>query len=275
MNGRIFPALLCFFTLSLGAIAQDSGPFLGGAWAGNVSPTSVTVAIRLNASGQRVRLQVSQSESLTPGVFSAAVTTAAGAGNAVKLTVQGLQADTEYYYGFEVGGVLRPEAVSRGRFRTFPAGRASFRIAFGSCSDFRLPDQRVFDAIREERPLLFIHMGDLHYIDTNTTAADEYRANYDRVLSHPTQGAFYRSLATAYMWDDHDFCGDDSDATAVGRDAARAVYRERVPEMIPTRPPWAAMQRGRFIGKGCRIIQSVRREARSARRSRSGACVSS
>jgi alkaline phosphatase D len=147
----------------------------------------------------------------------------------VKLTVQGLQPDSDYYYGIEVAGVLRPEEMSRGRFHTFPIGRASFRVAFGSCSDFRLPDQRAFDAIREERPLLFIHMGDLHYIDTNTTVLEDYRANYDRVLSHATQGALYRSMATAYMWDDHDFTGDNSDSSSIGRDAARAVYRERVP----------------------------------------------
>ena len=68
-------------------------------------------------------------------------------GNTVKLTVQGLQPDTDYYYGVEVAGALRTEVVSRGRFRTFPLGRASFRIAFGSCGDFRAADQRVYDAI--------------------------------------------------------------------------------------------------------------------------------
>jgi hypothetical protein len=31
------------------------------------------------------------------------------------------------------------------------------------------------------------------------------------------------------MWDDHDYCGDNTDTTAVGRDTARLVYRERVP----------------------------------------------
>jgi hypothetical protein len=33
----------------------------------------------------------------------------------------------------------------------------------------------------------------------------------------------------AYVWDDHDFCGNNSDTTSIGRDTARAVYRERVP----------------------------------------------
>jgi alkaline phosphatase D len=122
----------------------------------------------LTTSAQRVRLQISQNENLSSAVFSTAVNTSANLGNAVKLTIQGLQPDTDYFYGIEVAGVLRTETVSRGRFRTFPIGRASFRIAFGSCSDLRQADQRVFQAISEERPLLFIHTGDLHYADTNS-----------------------------------------------------------------------------------------------------------
>ena len=255
---KIYPSWLCFVAITVLAFGQQSGPFIGGAWSGNVSTTSATVSIRLNATGQRVRLQVSQNESLTPAIFSGAVTTAVNLGNTVKLTVQGLQPDSDYYYGIEVAGVLRPETVSRGRFRTFPIGRASFRIAFGSCSDFRHPDQRVFDAIREEqRPLLFIHMGDLHYSDTNSTAPEDYRANYDQVLSHAVQGAFYRSLPMAYMWDDHDFTGDNSDTTFNGRDAARAVYRERVPH-YPIGPTGGTIGQAFTIGRVRFIMTDLR-----------------
>ena len=85
--------------LCCGAVVRaqpaDASPFIGGVWAGNVTPTSVTVSVRLNAAGQRVRLQLSQSESLAPAAFSAAVTTAAASGNTVKLTVQGLVPDTD------------------------------------------------------------------------------------------------------------------------------------------------------------------------------------
>lgn len=241
----------------MAAFGQHSGPFIGGAWAGNVSPTSATVSIRLNTTGARVRLQVSKNENLTPAIFSGAVTTNANNGNTAKLVVQGLESDTDYYYGIEVAGVLRTEVVSRGRFRTFPLGRASFRIAFGSCGDFRHPDQRVFDAIREERPLMFINMGDMHYSDTNSTVHDDYRLNYDQILSHDVQGAFYRSMAMAYMWDDHDFSGNDSDTTAIGRDAARAVYRERVPH-YPIGPTGGTIGQAFTIGRVRFIMTDLR-----------------
>jgi phosphodiesterase/alkaline phosphatase D-like protein len=221
--------LLLFVASCLTAFGQSAAPIIGGVWSGNVSPTSATVAVRLVDSATRVRLQVSTNPSLSQPIFSAAVNSSANAGNAVKLTVQGLKPDTDYYYGLEIAGSLRTEENTRGRFTTFPLGRGSFKIAFSSCGDFRHANQAAYDAIREARPLLFINGGDLHYSDTNSTNPEDYRANYDNVLGHRNQGALYRSVPVAYMWDDHDFCGNDADGTAIGRDAARSTYRERVP----------------------------------------------
>ncbi|MBI5691400.1 MAG: alkaline phosphatase D family protein [Verrucomicrobia bacterium] len=220
-------ALLALFGGS--AWGQPDSLFIGGVWVGNVTPTSATVSIRLVAPNLRVRLQVSRSEALGAAVYSSVATTATATGNTVKLTVQGLVPDTDYFYGIEVGGALRTEVASRGRFRTFPLGRASFRVAFASCGDFRAANQTAFPAIVAEKPLLFIHTGDLHYSDTNSTVADEYRYNYDNVLDHRAQAQLFRSMPVVYMWDDHDFSGNDSDTNALGRDVARAVYRERVP----------------------------------------------
>ena len=220
--------VICFLFVCAAAIAQDAA-FIGGVWSGNVSPTSATVVARFNASGQRVRLHVSENPALAQPVLSAVVTTNANNGNTAKMTVQGLKPDTDYHYGVEVAGVLRSDTVSRGRFRTFPLGRASFRIAFGSCGDFRAPDQSAYTAIMQEKPLLFINMGDLHYSDTNSTSPDDYRYNYDNVLGHSVQGPLYRSMPVAYIWDDHDYCGNNADTNAIGRDTARQVYRERVP----------------------------------------------
>lgn len=147
----------------------------------------------------------------------------------MKFDVDGLTAGTTYYYGFEVNGVVRTEPASRGKFRTFPMGASSFKIAFASCGDFRMPDQSAYEAIKGESPLLFINTGDLHYSDTSTTNVADYRANYDAVLRQSTQAALYREIPVAYMWDDHDFSGNDSDGTAPGRDAARRAYGEYVP----------------------------------------------
>lgn len=255
-------AFLCLVIVA-SLSAQTAVNFIGGVWSGNVTPTSATVVTRLNASSQRVRLVVSLSETLTRPVYSAVVTTAASSGNSAKLTIQGLEPDTDYFYGIEVAGVLRTEVVSRGRFRTFPLGRASFRIAFGSCGDFRAADQRAYEAIMRERPLLFINTGDLHYSNTNTTNPEDYRANYDNVLGHPVQGALYRSVAMAYMWDDHDFAGNDSNGNAIGRDTARATYRERVPH-YPLTAVGGTISQAFTIGRVRFIMTDLRSAAQAA-----------
>ncbi len=251
------------FALYVTAWGQGASPFIGGVWSGNMTPTSATVVAHVNASGVRVRLQVSTNQSLTPAVFSAAVNSAAASGNAVKLTVQGLQPDTDYFYGIEVAGTLRSEVVSRGQFKTFPLGKASFRIAFASCGDFRAAGQSAYAAIMAEKPLLFINTGDLHYSDTNSTNPDDYRNNYDNVLSHSVQGALYRSVPVAYVWDDHDFCGNNSDTTAVGRDTARSVFKERVPH-YPLGAAGGAVAQSFTIGRVRFIMTDLRSASGSA-----------
>ncbi|MBI5770142.1 MAG: alkaline phosphatase D family protein [Verrucomicrobia bacterium] len=252
------------------ATAQTVSPFQSGVWCGNVTATSGSVVARLTSAGVRVRLQVSTNAGLTGAVFSGVVTTAATSGNTAFLTVTGLKPDTDYYYGIEVAGALRTEAISRGRFHTFPIAKGSFKIAFSGDSDYRHPDQQAFDAIVAERPLLFIHLGDFHYNDTNSTVADDYRANYDNVLNHPNQGALYRSTAVAYMWGDHDFCGNDSDGTAIGRDAARVVYKERVPHYPIISTAGGTMTQAFTIGR-VRVLMTDTRSAATAATARESA----
>ncbi|MCX6940825.1 MAG: alkaline phosphatase D family protein, partial [Verrucomicrobia bacterium] len=262
MLSRCLAILGLVFVTSF-AFAQTPSPFGSGVWSGGVTSTSANVVARFTAPGVRARLQISVNQSLTPALFSAIGTAAAAAGNTLTFTVQGLQPDTDYFYGVEVGGVLRAEPVSRGQLRTFPLGSGSFKIAFASCSDLRKPDQRAFDAIAAEKPLLFIHMGDLHYSDTDSTNPDDYRENYDAVLNHPVQSALYRKVSLAYMWDDHDFAGNDSDGTAIGRDSARMVYRERTPH-YPIAAAGGSMAQSFTIGRVRVILTDLRSAASSA-----------
>jgi len=136
-------------------------------------------------------------------------------------------------------------------------------IAFASCADYNAPDQRAFDAIAAEKPILFIHTGDLHYHDTNSTVVDDYRANYDSVLNQPNQAALFRSVPLAYMWDDHDFGGNDSDSTFVGQDAARAAYKERVPHYPIASTAGGTMAQSFTIGR-VRVIMTDLRSAADA-----------
>jgi phosphodiesterase/alkaline phosphatase D-like protein len=103
----------------------------------------------------------------------------------------------------------------------------SFRVAVASCA--RLGSNgRVFETILEMDPDLFISSGDLFYVDHARTA-DHFTDAYLQTLTQPAQAALYAAVPIAYVWDDHDYGGNDSDATAPTRQPALDAYRRNVP----------------------------------------------
>jgi hypothetical protein len=62
------------------------------------------------------------------------------------------------------------------------------------------------------------------------------------------------------MWDDHDYCGNDSDSTAIGRETARSVYRERVPH-YPIGAAGGAIAQAFTIGRVRFIMTDLRSAA--------------
>ncbi len=115
-----------------------------------------------------------------------------------------------------------------GRLRTFPEGPSSFTVAVGSCARVG-SNGAVFDAIREIDPLLYMVVGDLHYGDNDRDDIERFREVMDLTLDLPAQSALLRSTAMAYVWDDHDYAGNDSGGAATSRAAAMSAYREYVP----------------------------------------------
>lgn len=117
-----------------------------------------------------------------------------------------------------------------GSFQTLPpAGApADFFIAFSGDAETG-SDFRSFSAIRAENPLLFIHLGDLHYENISVNDQDVFHQAYDKVLKSPRQATLYREIPTIYVWDDHDYGPNNSDGTSITKPAAAAAYRSRVP----------------------------------------------
>jgi phosphodiesterase/alkaline phosphatase D-like protein len=228
-----------------------STPLIGsGPWVGGVTADSVVVTARLVAEGLSARLVASTSDTLASPLRSAAVVSSAASGNVVRLTLAGLAPGARYHYGIEIGGVLQDFPVRRGSFRTFPASAsgASLRIGFGSCADTSFTGA-AFDALRAIDPHLFIHTGDFHYRDTNQASVTPYRSNYVAVFEVAAQAAFYRNVPSAYMWDDHDFAGNDSNRTFIGRPYALQAYREWVPHYPLDPDPAATIHQAFDIGR--------------------------
>jgi len=231
-------------------------------WAGALTPSSVTVTARLVAGAGRARLAVSADHGPARPRYSDVQTAGEDTGHAVRLTVTGLTPATRYRYSVEVDGRL--DRLARGHVSTPPAGPASFRFAFGS--DARTGSSgSVFDAIRALDPLFFLQIGDLFYGDVDTEDLPRLRRLYDLTLTAPAQAALYRSTATAYLWDDHDFGTNETDRNSPSKPAASRAYREAVPH-YPLPPGADSPIYQAFTVGRVRFLLTDTRSARSPRK---------
>lgn len=221
------------FALALGggivfsALAADP-PIWRGPISGAVTDTSAWVKAKLRYRDSSARLLVSKNRDLSEAKWFGPMTAVVDRGNMVEFRATGLEPSTQYYYALEVTNSLVLD--KRGAFKTFPPADqpASFNFAFASCARTG-SDNPVFEMIRGLHPLFYMNAGDFHYLNITSNALVKFRMAYDQVLISPRQSLLYRSVPFVYMWDDHDFAGNNSDRRAPSHFAARYVYEEYVP----------------------------------------------
>jgi phosphodiesterase/alkaline phosphatase D-like protein len=168
-----------------------------------------------------VRLAYSVNSDLSSPAYVAAHTV----NRLARFDLTGLSANTQYYYGAEVDGVLD---AAIGSFKTL--GAATLKIcAGGDAASASAADS--FSDILAEAPDIFFHLGDLHYQDIATDEPLKYHSAFDVALASATQGPLYQNVPTVYVWDDHDYCGNNTFGTAINRKSACRAYRRRVPHL--------------------------------------------
>jgi phosphodiesterase/alkaline phosphatase D-like protein len=243
------------------AAPHASGPVLW-VWSGAVTPTSAVVTARLGPGNGRAVLRFHPTADpaalhvLRPD--DPAASTGPRLPDVVTFRLRGLEPGTDYRYVVEseTGG------GRSGHLRTVVDGPMPFRIGFASCATTG-SNHRIFDTLRELDLDLFIHMGDFHYEDITENDPARFLEAYDRVLTSPRQGAFYRSTPIAYVWDDHDYGSNDSDRTSPSRPAALSTYRQCVPHYPLVNEDGAVrtIQQGFTIGR-VRFLMTDPRAAR-------------
>jgi phosphodiesterase/alkaline phosphatase D-like protein len=193
-------------------------------WSGGVSAHEATVVAKVDHGGMKARLIISEQADLrAPVPTSIAVSDEHGV---VRMPVDGLDASTQYHYAVEVDGEV--DIVRTGQLRTFADGPQSLTVAIGSCARVG-SNGAVFDAIRGLDPDLFVIDGDFHYANITDGDPNAFREVLDYTMERSAQSALYRSTPVAYIWDDHDYGGDNADQTSPTRWASMAVYREYTP----------------------------------------------
>jgi len=233
LNERV-AQLVDVYSFLFERLGVDYSLLARGPWAGAMTPNSTMVKARLAHEGLPARLALSTSPLLTNPRFTSLVRSATNTYNVVAFPLDGLRPDTTYHYALEVNGKI--ERLKRGQFRTFPApGPASFQFVFASCARTASTSE-VFDSIRANKPLFYMNDGDFHYQNLTNSDMRKFREAYDLVLSSPQQSDLYRSTAFFYMWDDHDFGGNNSNRKATSQVAVKRAYDEYVPHYKLTEP---------------------------------------
>ena len=133
-----------------------------------------------------------------------------------RLQLNDLSPLTPYYYGITRPKRTPNSAIVAGDVGTFttpaPEGtRMDFTIATGSCA-LTGSKSNMFADVLDLDPLMFIHMGDFHYEDLNTLNIDERLEAYDKTMGSPSQRLLYMRTIFAYIWDDHDWLGNNQDS---------------------------------------------------------------
>jgi phosphodiesterase/alkaline phosphatase D-like protein len=193
-------------------------------WAGGVTTTNAVVVAKVAGDASGAELLISRHDDLDGAVPQGVVRP--DDHDIVRLEASGLEPATRYHYAVAVDGVV--DLVRVGTFRTPADGPQSFTVAIGGCARVG-SNGAVFDTIRELQADMFIINGDWNYANLTEDDQGEFREIYDYTLARAAQSALYRTTPIAYVWDDHDYGGNNGDALSVTRDAALAVYHEYVP----------------------------------------------
>ena len=221
-------------------------------WLGALGPESISVTARFDNTDANARVIATSGEQ----VWMTPLQQPTENGIA-RFDLSGLGSDRSYDYFIEVDGEA-DAGRGVGTFRTPAAGPASFRLVAASCARVD-SNAAVFDSIAAEDPLLYLALGDVHYSNIAENDTETFRVAYDRMLTQPGQAALYQDVPVAYVWDDHDYGPNDSDATSPSREAAREAFRENVPshELISAE---GAIHRAFSIGRVRFIVTDTRSE---------------
>ncbi|MBK8080065.1 MAG: alkaline phosphatase family protein [Saprospiraceae bacterium] len=190
---------------------------------GAVSTERVTMCVQTIAD---TRVLIKIKEFATDNIiFEKTITTEATQKNIVKVLISGLRSNTKYTYTLSGNNT---EVWTEGRFITFSDKAASYKVVFGSCQETG-SESVIYSQIMKESPLFYLQLGDLHYENIDDRCQIRFDSAYHKVFSSKAQAALYRNIPLVYMWDDHDFGPNNSDASNPCRTTAIQQYKNYFP----------------------------------------------
>jgi len=172
-----------------------------------------------------------------------------------------LEPDTLYSYSVANGPIEESQLRTDATFHTRSRGPQNVHIVVGSCARTG-SNGAVFDAMVGEKADLHLAMGDMHYASLSSQDPADHLAEYERALTQPGQSALFRSVPTAYVWDDHDYGPDNADSSSPSRAAVSAAFRQAVPHALVDDDPAAPIAQAFTVGR-VRVVLTDTRSQRT------------
>lgn len=170
-----------------------------------------------------------------------------------QVTASGLTPNTDYIYTWttnnnnkEINGTFSTPAVEGTPF--------NFSIVAASCA-FTGSQSSIFTEAAQaptasgKKPLFVLHGGDFHYKDLSTTVLQDRVTAVDQVLQSSTQSALFQSTALVYMWDDHDWLGNDSTRQGESKNVIQ-VALQSYHELFPYYKPLPSQEANYYYSTG-------------------------
>jgi alkaline phosphatase D len=229
------PGLLHGAARRLTSLQAD--PFTLGVASGDPTADSVVLWTRLDNDILRemgaeldtieIAYEISATESFSNVLRHGVIAAAPQLGHSAHAEVRGLQAETVYFYRWQLGNVTSPI----GRTKTAAAADADIqqlRFAVASCQQYEHGYFTAYQHMADEDFDLIVHLGDYIYERSwgqNLVRAHEgpeiitltnYRARYNTYKSDPDLQAAHASAPWIVTWDDHEV--DNNYAADIGED---------------------------------------------------------
>jgi phosphodiesterase/alkaline phosphatase D-like protein len=246
ITGAAALALMLAGSASLAAQPLMTIPYVGA-----VTDSSAAIVVWCRADAD-VILQVRSDSSMQ----SFRLVAPAARDSVFKVVVRGMPASTRHTYELlDTNGVV----VSEGRsFETYPTLGVDAPVSFffGSCQQSRPEDVgRVFDVAASLGGDLFVQMGDWAYPDIRVpgypSTDSMVRASYVLRLdtAYPFPRRVLSQMPIAYIWDDHDSFGNNSDGASPAevKTRVKSAYETHVPHYPlanPTAGIWQSLRLG-------------------------------
>lgn len=201
------------------------GPFTGA-----VTENSSSFVVKTKNSA-KVIIEVSEKEDFSNPLYSNEVQADKNNFYYVKPVVNGLVPDKKHFYRAIINGF--PDTRVH-YFFTFPENKErSYTFGFGSCQQgYSASNPALFPVIAKDSLKFFIHLGDWTYPDRNIgrdyvqsmdKLEQSYAMRYD--YSYPFTTEVMSKMGMAYVYDDHDFAGNDTDGSIPDKTNSVKAYK--------------------------------------------------